>query len=253
MPYLTVADAQLYYQEHGTGDPLIYAHGFTGTGDGFCTNILPLLGDGYRVIAPDLRGHGRSTGAPETIGFDRFAADLVALLDHLDIERAHFVGHSGGAMALLCLGIRHLPRARTLTLIGGAHAWDEGARAQIRALAAGWPTQPGWIDQKRSGHDAANGADHWRVLLDRLLAMADDPAVPPFQPADVGAITCQTLVVHGDHDPIYPVETAMAMYRAMPNAELAVVPGAGHGTHSPTRPGRSSSRARPIRGRRPAS
>ena len=137
MPYLTLADARLYYQEHGAGDPLVWAHGFTSSGDLFCANVLPALGDRYRVIVPDLRGHGRSTGAPATITLDRFADDLVALLDHLDIERAHFAGHSGGASALLALGARRLARARTLTLVGAAHAWDAGVRAQFQALAAG--------------------------------------------------------------------------------------------------------------------
>ena len=88
------------------------------TGDQACASVVPVLSDRYRVIVPDLRGHGRSTCAPETIRLERFAADLVALLDHLGIERAHLVGHSGGAETLQVLGTRHLPRARTLTLVG---------------------------------------------------------------------------------------------------------------------------------------
>src|SRR5262245_63779608 len=113
MPYLAVADARLYYQQHGTGDPQVWAHGFTGSGDPFCANVLPALGDRYRVIVPDLRGHARSTGAPETIRLGRFADDLLALLDHLGIERAHLGGHSGGAQAVLILAARQLQRART--------------------------------------------------------------------------------------------------------------------------------------------
>src|SRR5205814_1178336 len=135
----------------------------------------PALGDGYRVIAPDLRGHGRSTGAPETIRLDRFAGDLVALLDHLDIESAHLVGFSGGAQAFLILATQHLPRVRTLTLVGAPHAWDEGARARLRALGANLSAQPGWIDWQRQQHDTVHGADHWRVLYDTLSAWADDP------------------------------------------------------------------------------
>jgi pimeloyl-ACP methyl ester carboxylesterase len=232
MPYLTLADTRLYYQEHGAGDPLIWAHGFTLVGDLFRANVLPALGDRYRVILPDLRGHGRSTGSPATIRFDRWADDLVALLDHLDLERAHLAGFSFGATALLILGARHVARARTLTLIGAAHALDEGVRTQLRALAADWPAQPGWIDEQRRLHDAANGPDHWRVLLDTLRAWADDPAQPPIQPADLAAITCPALMVYGDRDPIFPLAVATELYRALPTAELAVVPGAWHGPHS---------------------
>jgi pimeloyl-ACP methyl ester carboxylesterase len=231
MPFLTVDNARLYFQEHGTGDPLVWAHEFSGTGDAFCANLPPALGDRYRVIAPDLRGHGRSTGAPDTIRLDRFAADLVALLDHLDIERAHLVGFSVGAQAFLILATQHLPRVRTLALVGAAHVWDEGIRARIRALGANLSAQPGWIDWQRQLHDAVHGPDHWQVLYERLRAWADDPAVPPFQPADLAAITCPVLVIHGDGDSIYPIHVATALYQALPNAELAVVPRTGHGPH----------------------
>jgi pimeloyl-ACP methyl ester carboxylesterase len=202
----------------------VLAHGFTGTGEGW-TDVAAAFTERYRVIVPDLRGHGRSTGAPETIRLDRFAADLVALLDHLELERAHFVGHSGGGQALLILGTRSLPRARTLTLVGTPPAWDEPVRARLRRLTDKWPTEPGWIDEQRRRH----GDDHWRVLLDTLRAWADDPAVPFCQPADLAAITCPTLVFHGDRDWVYPLSIATALYQALPNAELAVQSVVDHG------------------------
>jgi pimeloyl-ACP methyl ester carboxylesterase len=213
------------------GDALVWAHEFSGTGDVFCTTVLPTLGDRYRLIAPDLRGHGRSTAAPETVRLDCFAADLVALLDQLDIDRAHLVGFSGGAQAFLILAIHQLPRIRTLTLIGAAHAWDEGVRARVRALGKDLSAQPGWIDWQRQLHDAEHGTDHWRVLYATLNAWANDSSVPPHQLSDLAGIICPVLVVHGDHDPIIPVAMGTTLYRALPNAELAVVPGTGHGPH----------------------
>src|ERR1700730_1071669 len=114
VPYAALEDAQLHYQEHGVGDPLLFVHGFTGAGE-MWGNVVSAFADRYRVIVPDLRGHGRSTGAPETIRHQRLGADLVALLDHLDIERAHFVGHSAGAVALLFVVSQQPSRVRTLT------------------------------------------------------------------------------------------------------------------------------------------
>ena len=227
MPTVPVADATLYYQEQGTGDPLVLAHGFTGTGE-YWADVATALADRYRVLVPDLRGHGRSTGAPDA-RHGRDAADVVALLDHLGLARAHFVGHSGGAEALLALGTRYLPHARTLTLIGVNHTWDEALRAQIRALPTRWPAQPGWIAEQRRRHGATHGEDHWRVLLDAVLAVTDDPRPLPFPPAELAAITCPALLLYGDRDPITPVEIVTALYRALPNAELAIVPAAGHG------------------------
>jgi pimeloyl-ACP methyl ester carboxylesterase len=72
MPSFTVGDASLYYQEYGTGDPLVFAHGFTSAGDTW-TDTVTAFSDRYRVIVPDLRGHGRSTGAPDTISLDSTA------------------------------------------------------------------------------------------------------------------------------------------------------------------------------------
>jgi len=229
MPTVPVADATLSYREQGAGAPLVLAHGFTVTGAGWAA-VATALADRYRVLVPDLRGHGRSTGAPDA-GHGRDAADLVALLDHLGLARAHFVGHSGGAEALLVLGTRSLLRARTLTLIGVNPTWDEALRAQLRALADRLLAQPGWIDEQRRRHGATHGADHWRVLLDQVRAAADDPALPLYQPADLAALTCPILLLYGDRDPISPVERVTALYRALPNAEVAIVPATGHGPH----------------------
>jgi pimeloyl-ACP methyl ester carboxylesterase len=129
--HAAIEDAQLHYQEHGVGDALLLVHGFTGAGE-MWSNVVPGFADRYRLIVPDLRGHGRSTGAPETIRAQLFGADLVTLLDYLDVERAHFVGHSFGASALLFVGTRHLNRVRTMTLIGGTYAWDAHYRAYLR-------------------------------------------------------------------------------------------------------------------------
>jgi pimeloyl-ACP methyl ester carboxylesterase len=93
--------------------------------------LVPSLAERFRVIVPDLRGHGWSGGEPETIHHDRFAEDLVALLDHLGLERAHFVGHSSGGMSLLHVGTRHPTRALSLTLANATYAFDARAKVSI--------------------------------------------------------------------------------------------------------------------------
>ena len=64
MPEFSVADATLSYQEHGAGEPLVLVHGFAGTGEASWAGVLPALAEGYRVLAPDARGHGRSARGP---------------------------------------------------------------------------------------------------------------------------------------------------------------------------------------------
>src|SRR5258706_61013 len=135
MPLVTVGDAALYYQEYGAGDPLVLAHGFTSVGEGWA-DVLPALTEHYRVIVPDLRGHGRSTGAPATIRVDRFGTDLAALLDHLGLERAHLVGHSGGGPGVLGLATPQPDRVPALTSVGATHTRGQPMRPRMRDLAA---------------------------------------------------------------------------------------------------------------------
>jgi 3-oxoadipate enol-lactonase len=231
MPSFTVGDASLYYQEYGAGDPLVFAHGFTSAGDTWIDTV-PAFSDHYRVIVPDLRGHGRSTGARDTISFVRFGTDLAALLDHLGVEHAHLVGHSAGGFAV------PVPRdaaARPRPDPDG-HRRDarlgRASRQRLRDLATDKKADSGWTAEQVRRHGSTHGEDHGRVLLDMLFAMAADPEALPFQPMDLAAITRPTLVVHGDRDWLYPIEHAVALYRTIPQAELAVVPDSDHGPNS---------------------
>jgi pimeloyl-ACP methyl ester carboxylesterase len=231
MPSFTATAAALYYQEHGTGgEPLVLVHGFTGGGE-LWANVVPAFADRYRVIVPDLRGHGRSTGTPEATGYyHRAGVDLVALLDHLDIEHAHFVGHSAGAVALLFVGTQHPSRVRTLTLVGGTYTWDDAHyRAYLRRRIAEREADPTWIDQQRQRHDATHGRDHWRRLLGKLRDVHDGLDELPFGAADLAGIARPVLVLSGDRDRWFPLRVTTTMYEALPNAELAVLPAVGHG------------------------
>jgi pimeloyl-ACP methyl ester carboxylesterase len=206
----------------------VLAHGLTVTGAAWA-NVVPAFADRYRVIVVDLRGHGRSTGAPETIRYAQFGADLVALLDHLDLERAHFAGYSAGAVALLFVGCEHPSRIRTLTLVSGGFTWDAHYCAHLRRRMAEWQADPAWREQMRQLHDATHGQDHWPRLLRPLQAVLDGQDDLPFGVADLATIAQPVLVVHGDRDPFFPVRVATTMYDAMPNAELAILPAATHG------------------------
>ncbi len=228
MPYAPVNGIDLYYEEHGDGVPLVLIHGFSSAGSSWADHV-PALASTYRVIVPDLRGHGRSTGAPETIHHDRFAADLVALLDYLDVDRAHFVGHSSGGMCLLFVGTRYPTRARTLTLSSATYTFDEVARRQMYQVADNQQSRPEAMAAARRLHGATHGDDYARVLASVFRGFADNHATElPFQPEDLRAITIPTLVLHGDRDVFFPVSIPVTMYQSLPNAELCILPSVGH-------------------------
>ena len=93
-----VNDIELYYQIHGEGTPLILLHGGLGY-SGHWKNEVSVLSEHYRVIAVDSRGHGRSTSSERRISYALMASDIVALMDYLDVEKAHVLGWSDGGRA----------------------------------------------------------------------------------------------------------------------------------------------------------
>lgn len=227
MPYAPVNGIQLYYDEYGRGAPLVLIHGFSWTGQVW-GGLVPALAVERRVIVPDLRGHGRSGGEPATMRHRYFAADLVGLLDYLGLERADFVGHSTGGMALLYVGTRHLARARTLALVSAAPTYDATAKQEMLRTVEEMPNRPKVIATLRRLHGATRGDDCWRIYRDVFRAFAEDPSELAFGPADLAAITCPVLVLHGDRDAYFPVTVPLALYRALPNAELGIFPATGH-------------------------
>ncbi len=115
--------AEIYYRDIGPrGEPLLLLHGFPETGDAFAQVVAP-LGKRYRLIAPDLRGAGRSGRTPS--GYDKktLASDVKALMDHLKIDRAHVVGHDIGARIAYAFAVQYPERLLSLTV---AEAFIEG-------------------------------------------------------------------------------------------------------------------------------
>ena len=229
MPHAPVNGIELYYEEHGQpdGPPLLLVHGFSGGAQAWERSV-PVFAKRYRVIVPELRAHGRSSGTPETIHHRYFAADLVGLLDHLGIDRAHFLGHSSGGMSLLFVGTQHGDRVRTLTLVNATYRFDEVAKAHMRKVVEELSIPPEAIEASRRVHGPTHGPEHWRVLREAFYQFTVDPDELPFDPSNLAAITSPVLVMHGDRDPFFPVYIPVNMYRAMPNAELCILPMAGH-------------------------
>jgi non-heme chloroperoxidase len=97
MPPITTSDGtEIFYKDWGSGEPIVFSHGWPVSADDWDTQMLFFLEDGYRVIAHDRRGHGRSTQTGGGHDMGHYADDLAALTDHLDLRNAIHVGHSTG-------------------------------------------------------------------------------------------------------------------------------------------------------------
>lgn len=216
---------QLFYRDRGTGEPLLLLHGFTGCGDDW-QHVFAAPLEGFRIIAPDLRGHGRSTNPSGSFRFADVARDMFGLLDRLGIDRVKAIGMSAGANTLLHMATQQPDRIAAMVHVSGTPRFPDQARTIMRTLTEASRTESDWAEMRGRHH---HGDGQIRALWRHAREFADDREDMNFSAATLSSITARTLIVHGDRDPLYPVELAVELFRAIPNASLSVVPNGGHG------------------------
>ena len=204
---------------------LLLLHGYTGCSEDWRHVFAEPL-PGFRVLAPDLPGHGNSLNPRDTFRFADVARDMFAWLDQRGAERVHAIGVSAGANTLLHMATQQPHRIEAMVHVSGTPRFPEPARTIMRAMGAEPSTQAQWAEM-RARHK--HGDDQIRALFTHGRAFADDREDMNFNAALLSKITARTLIVHGDRDPLYPVELAVELLRGIPNAALWVVPKGGHG------------------------
>ena len=118
---VAINEMQMYYVAHGQGEPLVLLHGYTGS-SGDWELFLPDLAQEYRLIIPDLRGHGRSTNPLSTFTYRQAALDVFALLNHLGIDQFKAIGLSGGGNTLLHMATQQADRVGAMALVSAVWA-----------------------------------------------------------------------------------------------------------------------------------
>jgi pimeloyl-ACP methyl ester carboxylesterase len=227
MPVARLSSTELHYTQLGNPNapPLVLLHGAMENFEACWKRVAPHLESRYHIIGVDMRGHGRSTNAADQLDLRQMADDVADLLDLLRIESAHVCGFSGGASVALFFGYRHLARAHSLTLISNNYTLD-----QTRGASNFWDAErmkneePLWWKFLHTTHviDPRVLLNWWRV---------EDRIRPNFTHEQLAQITCPVLVMGGDRDPIVPLSQTISLYQHLPNAQLCVMPGIGHGVH----------------------
>lgn len=222
--HFDVNGVRIQYERHGHGRPLLWLHGFMGAG-GDWRYQFPEGPAGFELIAPDLRGHGASTGDQETFSFRQAARDMLALLSHLGVQRVSGIGISGGGITLLHMAIMQPGLVDAAVLVSVPPRFPDQARAFQRAFAPEmFPSQE--LELMRRRHKG--GREQLERLFSIARGLADDVEDVNFTRESLAHVSGRTLLVFGDRDPLYPVTLAFDMYSALPNAALWVVPNAGH-------------------------
>jgi pimeloyl-ACP methyl ester carboxylesterase len=221
---IPVNGMEMYCRTRGQGEPLVLLHGFYGCHSDWDL-IFPEPPDSYREIAPDLRGHGRSTNPAGTFTFRQCALDVLALLDWLGVDRFKAIGASGGGEALLHMATAQPGRVESMVLISAAPYFPVQARELMRQAGPEGRSEEEWAAMRRRH---TRGDDQIRQLWGAVRAFADSYEDVNFTPALLSSIVAPTLIVHGDRDPLYPVDLAVQMFAAIPRSYLWIVPNGGH-------------------------
>jgi pimeloyl-ACP methyl ester carboxylesterase len=217
----------LHYVDRGKGEALLLVHGIGGCG-GQMGAIADALAQNYRLIIPDLRGHGWSTGSANSFTTLNASEDLAALLNSLGLRRVRAIGVSAGGMVLLHLATREPDRISSMVLVSTAQRLPDQTRAFARGMTMGTLTGRA---RELWQSCAVRGENQMRGLVNRFRSLfGDNTDDVNFSAARLSTIRARTLIVHGDRDRLFPVEIPFEMYRGIPDSELWIVPG---GDHSP--------------------
>jgi non-heme chloroperoxidase len=255
MPTITTKDGtEIFYKDWGTGQPIVFSHGWPLSADDWDTHMLFFIKQGYRVIAHDRRGHGRSTQTGDGHDMDHYADDLAALTKHLDLKQAVHIGHStGGGEVVHYLGRHGESRVAKAVIISAVpplmvrtpsnpdglpkEVFDE-LQAQLAANRAKFyydlPAGP-FYGYNRPGATPSEPVI-WNWWRQGMMggAKAHYDGIAAFSQTDftedLRKITVPVLVMHGDDDQIVPyADSAPLSAKLLKNGTLKTYKGYPHG------------------------
>jgi pimeloyl-ACP methyl ester carboxylesterase len=233
--YAPVNGLQMYYEIHGSGEPLLLLHGAFGAID-LWGPILTTLAEHHQVIAVEFQGHGHTADIIDRpLGYEQLADDVAALMGHLGIAQADVVGYSMGGTTGLQLAIRHPERVRKLVTVSPNYRSDgyypellAGLLQMTPGIFVGTPEEAAYLR-------SAPHPEDFPVLVEKQKIL---PQAFAFPDEDVEGITAPTLIVLGDSDVVRP-EHGVALFRllgggvpgdlvGLPPSQLAILSGTTH-------------------------
>jgi len=253
MPTITTKDGvNIFYKDWGSGQPIVFSHGWPLSADDWDAQMMFFLRHGYRVIAHDRRGHGRSDQPGTGNDMDTWVADLAALTEHLDLRAAIHIGHSTGGGEVARYVARHQERVAKAVLV--ASLTPNMVRSKDNP--AGQP--PEWFESIRSGM-LANRSEFYRFVPENPFYGYNRDGAKPSEAVianwwrqgmaggalahyatvdswledyseDLKKITVPVLVMHGEADQVVPFASAVPRaVNLLKNGSLKTYPGYPHG------------------------
>jgi pimeloyl-ACP methyl ester carboxylesterase len=218
--YVEILGHRTWLDDVGSGRPVLLLHGGLSHSDELLDSIGVPLRESFRLVAFDRRGHGRTADTDEAFAYDAMLDEVEAVIE-LTGRPIDIVGWSDGGILALMLALRSPHLVRRLVLIGANFHYDalvdidpELARSFAEATAAGYVER------------SPDGRAHFMTVLDKTVQLWT--SAPALTAADLAAVRAPTLVLIGD-DELIELSHSVELYESLPEAQLAVVPGASHG------------------------
>jgi len=229
--YAPVNGLKLYYEIHGTAEgkkpPLILVHGGGSTIETSFAKVMPTLAKTRRVIAFEQQGHGHTADIIDRpFAFEQTADDTAALMQHLNVEKADFFGYSNGGNVILQIAIRHSHLVRKLIVASAMYKrdglypgfWESMKNARLQEMPA---------ELRDAYLRVAPNPENLPLFHDKCVARMLE--FKDLKPEEIQSIDAPTMVLIGDADIVRP-EHGVEMYRLLPHAQLAILPGTDHMT-----------------------
>lgn len=225
MPYIKLSDVNIYYEEFGRGETVLFLHShFSRALLAFSGQILAFSGQ-YRCLFPDFRGHGRTTSESLQWNSRKIADDMAQFLDALNIECAHLIGYSCGAYVGYYMASKYPEKVKSLVTIGGgAYPRPNGADDFLpENLLRNNDTD--FIESMKHRHFDAHRGD-WQTYL--RMTVDDWKNHPNLSDREWKNIKCPAFFINGENDPF---GTCMELQEKVPNSRVYEVAGSGHRPH----------------------
>jgi pimeloyl-ACP methyl ester carboxylesterase len=219
--YVQLGEVHTYYEEDGEGDPLMLLHPGLADSRAF-EDYVPELAQHFHVFRPDRRGHGRTPDVDGPITYELMGRDTIAFLEQVIGGPAYLLGHSDGAPVALLAALERPDLVRGLVFSGGVfhhEGWAPGATDLDDETVAFFIDYWGAV--------APDGPEDFSVVKAKLDRMHREE--PTLTVADLAGYPGPALVMVGDGDEEIPMEHTLALREGLPDAQLAVLPGTGHG------------------------
>lgn len=234
MPYIENENIQIYYEDIGIGEPIIFLHGCFSRGIiSFSSQMFFFQATKeFRSILPDLRGHGRTISKSDEWTTPQLAEDIIYLMDSLNISKAHLVGHSFGGDVVFYCAVKYPDRFSTITSISSTGSVNESVLNMNKEFNPETLENEGktkFIRILEKNHfEACNG--YWKHFLEQVLL--NNEKYPDFSDEDLRKISVPALFIFGKSDDLIREDEILRLRENIKDVQIEIIDGCGHSPHT---------------------